>query len=64
MNGIIAMQKHVYVDHCMIAKISEEVKNLLKKPYENQPTKKIPCVNGTITSNFFVTKEFYKKNDV
>jgi len=63
-NGITTMQKHVYVDYCMIAKISKEVKNLLKKPYENQPTKKIPHVNGTIISNLFVNKEFYKKNDV
>jgi hypothetical protein len=29
-NGIIALKKHVYVDHCIIAKIFEEVSyNLL-----------------------------------
>jgi len=31
-NGIITLKKHVYVDHCMIAKLFEEkVNNLLKK---------------------------------
>jgi hypothetical protein len=31
-NGITTLKKHVYVDHCMIAKIFEEkVNNLLKK---------------------------------
>jgi hypothetical protein len=30
-NGIIALKKHVYANHCMIAKIfEEEVNNLLK----------------------------------
>ncbi len=49
----------------MIAKIfEEEVNNFLKKPYETQPTKKRPHVNGTIISNFFASKGFYKKNDV
>jgi hypothetical protein len=34
-SGIIALKKHVYVDHCMIAKIfEEEVNNLLKIPHE------------------------------
>jgi capsule polysaccharide export protein KpsE/RkpR len=33
-NGIIALKKHVYVDHCMIAKIFEKVNNLLNKLYE------------------------------
>jgi hypothetical protein len=63
-NGITTLEKHVYVDHCMIAKIFEKINNLLKKPYERQPTKKRPHVNGTIISNFFVAKDFYKKNDV
>jgi hypothetical protein len=36
----------------------------LKKPYERQPTKKRPHVNGAIISNFFATKDFYKKDDV
>jgi len=48
----------------MIAKIFEEVNNLLKKPYERQTTKKRPHVNGTIISNCFVAKEFNKKDDV
>jgi hypothetical protein len=49
----------------MIAKIFEkEVNNLLKKPYERQPKKKTPHVNGTVISNFFVAKDFYKKDDV
>jgi len=48
----------------MIAKIFEEVNNLLKKPYERQTTKKKLHVYGTIISNCFVAKEFYKKDDV
>jgi hypothetical protein len=64
-NGITALQKHVYVDYCMIAKIFEkEVNNLLKKPYESQLAKKILHVDGSIISNFFATKDFYKKDDV
>jgi hypothetical protein len=47
-NAIIALKKHVYANHCMIAKIFEKVNNLLKKPYERQLTKKRPHVNGTI----------------
>jgi hypothetical protein len=39
-NGITAMQKHVYVDYCMIAKISKKINNLLEKPYENQFARK------------------------
>jgi hypothetical protein len=39
----------------MIAKIFEEVKNMLEEPYEKQPTKKRPHVNGNIISNFFAT---------
>jgi hypothetical protein len=31
-NGIVTLKKHVYVDHCMITKIFEEVNNLLKEP--------------------------------
>jgi hypothetical protein len=49
----------------MIAKMfEEEVKNMLKEPYERQRAKKIPHVNGTTIFNFFVAKEFYKKDDV
>ncbi len=64
-NGINTLKKHVYANHCMIAKIvKEKVNNLLKKPYERQFTKKWPHVDVTIISNFFVTKDFYKKDDV
>jgi len=63
-NGISALKKHVYAYHCLIAKMFEkEVKNMLKKPYE-QHAKKKPHVNGTTILNFFATKEFYKKDDV
>ncbi len=49
----------------MVAKIFEEkVNNLLKESYERQPAKKRPHVNGTTISNFFATKDFYKKDDV
>ncbi len=35
-NEIIALKKHIYVNHCMIVKTFEkEVNNLLKKPYES-----------------------------
>ncbi len=64
-NGIIALKKHVYANHWMIAKIFEkEVKNLLKKPHERKLTKKIPHVNGIVNSNFFVAKDSYKKYDL
>jgi hypothetical protein len=59
-NGITALKKHVYANHCMITKIFlKEVNNLLKEPYERQPTNKKPHVNGTISSNFFVAKDYY-----
>jgi len=37
---------------------------LLKEPYEKQPAKKKPHVNGTIISNFFVATNFYEKYDM
>jgi hypothetical protein len=46
----------------MIAKIFEkEVNNLLKEPHERKPTKKIPHVNRIDNSNFFASKNSYKK---
>ncbi len=63
-SAIIALKKHVYANHCMIAKIFEEIKNLLKEPYERQFAKKSPRVNKTTIFNFFTTKDFYKKYDV
>jgi hypothetical protein len=63
-NGIIALKKHVHANHSSIVKIFEEVNNLLKEPYEKQPTKKRPHVNGTIISNFFVATIFYEKYDM
>jgi len=36
----IALKKHVYVDHCMIAKILEEKINNMFKDVERQPRKK------------------------
>jgi hypothetical protein len=49
----------------MIAKKFEaKVNNLLKELHDREPAKKRPHVNGTIISNFFVAKDFYKKNDV
>jgi hypothetical protein len=63
-NEIITLNKHVYVDYFMITKIfKEKVNNLLKEPYEEKPTKKRPHVNGNIISNFFATKDSYKKDD-
>jgi hypothetical protein len=48
----------------LYAKTFEEVNNLLKKPYERQLAKKRPHVNRTTIYNFFIVKDFYKKNDV
>jgi len=39
-NGINALIKHVYVDHCVIERIFEEINNVSKKPFERKPTKK------------------------
>ncbi len=63
-NGIILLKKHVYGDHWMIVKIFCRSNNLLNEPYEKQPTKKRPHVNGTTIFNFFATKDSYKKDDV
>jgi hypothetical protein len=60
-NAIIALKKHVYANHCMIAKIFEKVNNLLKKPYERQLTKKRPHVNGTIIFIFLLPKMLIRK---
>ncbi len=61
---IIALKKHVYANHCMIAKIFGKIKNLLKEPYERQLAKKNPHVNKTTIFYFFTIKDFYKKYDV
>jgi hypothetical protein len=45
----------------MIAKIFDEINNLLKKFHGGELAKKRPHVNGTIIS---VAKYSYKKNDV
>jgi hypothetical protein len=37
---------------------------LLKELHERKLAKKRPHVNGTVISNFFVAKDFYKKDDV
>jgi hypothetical protein len=63
-NGIITYKKHIYVDHCMIAKIFEERVNNLLKDAKKQLGKKRPHVNGTTISNFFSAKHSYKKDDV
>jgi len=60
----IALKQHVYVDHCMIAKIFEEKINNMFKDVKRQPRKKRLHVNGTTISNFFVVKNSYKKYDV
>jgi hypothetical protein len=60
-NGIITLNKHVYANHCMIAKIFEKINNLLKEPYEKQLAKKKPHVIRTTIFYFFTTKDFYKK---
>ncbi len=59
-NGINALKKHVYADHCVIEKIfKKEVNNMSKEPFEKEPTKKWPHANGTVILNFFVAKDFY-----
>jgi hypothetical protein len=64
-NGIIALKKHVYANHCMIAKKFEtKINNLLKELPEKKLAKKRPHVNGILMFHFFATKDFYKKDDV
>ncbi len=64
-NGINALKKHVYANHCVIAKIfKEEINNLSKESFEIEPTKKWPHANGTTISKFFIAKDSYKKDDV
>jgi hypothetical protein len=48
----------------MIAKIFEKKVKKLFKDVEGQLGKKSFHVNGSTISNFFVTKDSYKKNDV
>jgi hypothetical protein len=48
----------------MIAKIFEKKVYNLLKDVEKQPRKKRLDVNETIISNFFATKNSYKKDDV
>jgi hypothetical protein len=45
----------------MIAKIFQEINNLLKTLHERELAKKRPHVNGTIVFNFFVAKYFIRK---
>ncbi len=63
--GIKTLKKHVYANHCEIAKIfEEEINNLSKDPLKKNLQKKRPYINGTIIFNFFATKDSYLKNDV
>jgi len=59
-NAIIALKKHVYANHYMIAKIFEKIKNILKEPYERQLAKKSLHVNKTTIFIFLLLKVFIR----
>ncbi len=61
-NGITLFLKHADVKHIIIAKMfEEEIKSLLKRREERQPTKKR---TWWINFQFFFAKNSFKKKDV
>jgi hypothetical protein len=55
----------VLLNHSKIAKVFEkEVNNPIREELKRQPTKKKPILSGVVIFNFFVTKDFFKKDDV
>jgi hypothetical protein len=63
-NGIIALRKHVNLDHPNILKKFEKKINCLLREDEIQSSKKKPNVSPNSISSFFIVKEPFKKNDV
>jgi hypothetical protein len=59
-SGIIALRKHVHVNHSICFLIEEEVNNLLKEK-KRQLAKKKANMSISSISNFFATKEPFKK---
>ncbi len=60
--GIIALKKHVDVDHSIIVKKFEEViNNEIIGSVEKQPTKKRPNVPRSAISVFFCYKKTFQK---
>ncbi len=63
-NGIIALRKHVNLNHCnIIFKFEEEI-NWLLREYERQPSKKRPNIFPNSIASFFDVKEPFKKDGV
>ncbi len=63
-SGITCLKNHVDVDHSIIFKNIEEVNSLVKGNLEEQPTKKKANVSSSSISNFFASKDFFKKDVV
>jgi hypothetical protein len=55
-NGIVALRKHVKLDHSNILKKFEEEFNCPLRGNERQPSKKRSNVSSNSISSFFVTK--------
>jgi hypothetical protein len=64
-NGILALKKHVDVEHGLFTKkLDEKVNSLVKTQVERQPTKKRHNVFSSKISNFFSPKFPYKKDEL
>jgi hypothetical protein len=62
-NSIIALKKHVNVNHSIII-FNLKGKNSPLRGKEKQLTNKRPNISSSFVSNFFVAKEPFKKNDL
>jgi hypothetical protein len=62
-NGIVALRKHVNLDHFNILKFQEEINCPLRED-KKQLSKKRPNVFLNSISSFFVAKKPFKKDDV
>lgn len=63
-SGITCLKNHVDVDHSIIFKNIEEVNSLMKGNLKKQPTKKKANVFSSSISNFFASKDLFKKDVV
>ncbi len=62
-NGIIALKKHVYVDHYVIAnKFEEEMGSPLRGKNEKQLAHKRPNISTSSIFNFFLLPMNFSKN--
>jgi hypothetical protein len=63
-NHIVALRKHVNLNHLNILKKFEEKINCPLRGDEKQPSKKRPKVSSNSIISFFVAKKPFKKDDV